>query len=390
MDGVVKGVIMSEGVPFLIENTKKLLNEGQDKEWLREINNWLIKAHRIMFMNQRMSSSYRKENFESVIFRDSKGNYKSGIGAVSRSKSSSKTMIDQWGEAVESAENFLNNNKSLSYENSVFSERQRQKRTEETTTLLMKQGYIILTKIGEAIRKDQVNYRIVVQDPRTSSFTRIFDYNIETVDEFANKATQAKDIFTLKTKDRLATNSVRGLKGKEWDAGQMYNFRLFVSQVRGYHVYFGKKVLHPLNIGNGGHILEAYVNSGFEAHYTTDKNYWKQMPEIVQYIMTLQAREALQESLRDPSPFWQGGEGGDYLGTTQMKGNYAEVTNLNTLVLQMMRVQLILNKKGLDIDKKVRTATDANVNLSDDEVVEALVNMFSREGAAALSVVWNI
>lgn len=373
---------MEEGVPYLQNETKKIFLNDIKGQFLPRISAWILQANKIMNLETSLRTTVFNKNGRAggVTTIDSKSTRSIMSAAVNRGEG--QLLTHQWDQAVNiaSQQNFQDIAKlqAISF----------------NTEQLLKEGYRILTQIGEMIRGDSISYRVVI---RNSAFTTVYDYMLN-LDEFLNEIVSMKtypkggisrSALGLKSFDQLVNIN---MNRREWSEKEISNFQLFIAEVKGYHEYYGIKIEHPLAgmAGNEGQMLEAYLNSGFRAQFSESEIYWKNFKPIAKRIFAASARLSTKEALADPSPFWQGGEGGKYLQNIQVKGKGGNMPTLRLLIRQMIRINQILNNIGTVIENKVKSKSAATVTITDEEALEAIVNMFEREGWRALSVNWTI
>lgn len=374
--GVIKQVFVEEGIPYLQNETQKIFLKDIQSQFLPRISAWILQANRIMTLDTSLRTKVFNSNGMAggITTVDSRSTRSIMSAAIRRNEG--QLLKDQWDDTV------------LKAQQNMIALQQIDLNTEQ----VLKEGYRILTQIGEMIRGDTISYRVVI---RNESFTKVYDYMLS-LDEFLN------DIVSMKTFKGQVSNSALGLKSfdqltnintnrREWSDAEISNFQLFMAEVRGYHEYHGKIVMHPLKpSANEGQLLEAYLNSGFKAQFSEADIYWKNFKPIAKRILAASARLSTKEALADPSPFWQGGEGGKYLQNIQVKGKGGNMPTLRLLVRQMTRINQILNNIGTKVKEGVKNKSIATVNISDEEALEAIINMFEREGWKALSVNWTI
>lgn len=382
MAEVIKGTIMSEGVPYFKEQTNtQVLNTLKSKH-LPQIQQWIIKAHKIIGVENARHSSIYKQAFAKNGMADGITSLdtiqdRSVMGSlIARGKG--YTLKEQWQIEANKAmqANQINNIKNL-----------RLSKEDSSKTMLLREGYKILSEIGEFIRGDKVFYKVVVH---SKDFSKMYEYNLNLAEflKFTESGGSGKLRLARRLYDEKTITAMAKKHGaEEWSAEDIASFQLFLAQVAGYHEYWGRKTVYPLSGVKEGYLLEAYLNSPFRARYAEESSYWKAFKPLAKSILSAKYVKA---AISNPSPFWQGGEGGANLGNIQVKGNYADVTNINSLIRQMTRISQLLTNVGTKINHAIEEKTASTVTITDDEALEAIVNMFDREGWKTLSVNWTI
>lgn len=378
--GVIKQVFMEEGVPYLQNETQKIFLQDIKLAFLPRISAWIVQANKIMTLDTSLRTKVFNKNGQAagITTIDSRSTRSIMSAAIKRGEG--QLLKNQWDNTVLQA-----------YQNQQDIETLQ--KVDFNTEQLLKEGYRILTQMGEMIRGDEISYRVVI---RNDAFTKVYDYMLN-LDEFLN------EIVSMKTYKGYTSTHALGLKSfdqltnintnrREWSDKEISNFQLFIAEVKGYHEYHGIRIEHPLAgmAANEGQMLEAYLNSSFRARFSESDIYWKDFKPIVKKIFAASARLSTKEALAEPSPFWQGGEGGKYLQSVQVKGKGGNMPTLRLLIRQMVRINQILNNIGTIIENKVKSKSAATVSITDEEALEAIVNMFEREGWRALSVNWTI
>lgn len=378
--GVIKQVFMEEGVPYLQNETQKIFLQDIKSAFLPRISAWIVQANKIMNLETSLKTNVFNKNGQAAGITTLDSRSSRSIMAAATKRGEGQFLKDQWGDSVLKAQQNQQDLATL-------------QKIDFSTEQLLKEGYRILTQIGEMIRGDEISYRVVI---RNKSFTKVYDYMLN-LDEFLNEIVSMKTFKGYTSKHTLGLKSFDQLVNvntnrREWSDKEISNFQLFIAEVKGYHEYHGIKIEHPLAgmAGNEGQMLEAYLNSGFRARFSESEIYWKDFKPIAKRIFAASARLSTKEALADPSPFWQGGEGGKYLQNIQVKGKGGNMPTLRLLIRQMVRINQILNNLGTKIRESVKSKSAATVNITDEEALEAIINMFEREGWQALSVNWTI
>lgn len=413
--GVVVSAITEEGFPYFVQEVKSKVNffKLRDK-FLPQISQWIAAANALMTdtsleganrirkgANLTDQARLRRSVFmgyyesadkvyETVTTKSGKTWQVSDRNAVTSSGETSKhggglTLSAQWGAVVEHQRRSAYSKNTQIYDTNFF------KRYD-----VLKQGYRILTQVGEAIRGDEITYKIVMRGQGIGlggAFGETWEYNTNLQKYLAHAATGnsyqlGKSTMTnLFRSDLKLTDSTAkldaGLGGhRMWDAQEETDIDWFISQVRGYIEWHGggsgsaasklSFARHPYADANKGQILEAYLQSGYTAKWlrSPSKADWKGL--IGDYMAM-----ARGEKGNTFSAFWQGGEGGANLASIQVKGRYASITSMKTLVRQMTRLYALMN--GFTPEQFVDEAKVkflGSGKFGDDKIIDELIKMF--------------
>ena len=384
--GAIAGTIQEGGTPYFRAETLARWRNASQK-YLPLIVGWIQQANQVIHRSEQMRG-YENSLFKKTFENPDTGQLRTGVGfkGAEGGNQRSVTLQSQWQSVV-----LHSSRQNANYQIDGL-----------INDSILTRGYYILTRLGEAIRGDgDVHYKIVAHDGH-GLWTKATEYNLNLL-QFLNFGTNQNnaglfggDYFSLKVsrKDRLASKmSSNNIKGRDWTMQELWEFNQFVYQVSRIVTLKGKQKVFEhggdLKV-NDGHLLEAFLQLGFHYKYRIkgNKAQWQELKAQAQRLRSMSAPKkgdenmdnAIQDTLKDPSPFWQGGEGGR-LKNIQVKGNEASVTNMLSLVRQMTRVYSILIQLPSKISQQVETKTlNASLQFSDDEAIEALVEMFYREG----------
>ena len=415
--GVIVSAISEEGFPYFVEEVKKRVDFFKLRnKFLPQISAWIATANALMTdtsieganrirKNSNLTDQARLRRsvftgyyetadnpIETKTTRTGKVWQVAARNAVTSSGATSlhgggATLENQWSSVVLHNERYNLKNRSVVYDSKFF------KRYD-----VLKQGYRILTQIGEAIRGDEVTYKIVMRGQGIGlggSFGETWEYNTNlqkylkyagTDNTYQLGSVTMENLF--RSELRLTDSNQRlqdNLGGRMWDAQEETDIDWFISQVRGYIEWHGggkgsaaskmSYARHPYADANKGQILEAYLQSGYTAKWlhSPSKADWKGLiGDYMNMAMGIRGNSF--------SAFWQGGEGGANLATVQVKGRYASITSMKTLVRQMTRVYAFMN--GLTAEDFVNEAKQnmlGSGKFGDDKAIEQLIQMFYSE-----------
>lgn len=405
--GVIVSAISEEGFPYFVQEVKNRVNFFKLRQkFLPQISQWIAAANALMTDSTIEGANRRRKTaknnltdqerlyhsvFSSYYQNDDEEWVEGPRNAVTSSGAPSKrrtglTLKMQWNNVVSHNRSRLYNQDSKIYDANFF------RRYD-----VLKQGYRILTQIGEVIRGDEITYKIVMRGQGIGmggAFGATWEYNTNlqkflkyggTDNRYLLGKTTMENLFRadLKLTDsnsRLYNN----LDNKrQWDPQEEIDIDWFISQVRGYIEWHGggpgpaeskmSSAVHPYADANKGQILEAYLQSGYTAKWLRSPSEadWK---GLIKDYMAM----AKGETSAGFAAFWQGGEGGTNLANIQVKGRYASITSLKTLVRQMTRVYAFMNEATPE-----QFVNDAKANFmsnsapfQDERAIEQLIKMF--------------
>lgn len=252
------------------------------------------------------------------------------------------------------------------------------------TKNILIEGYTILNHIGEQIRNEEILYSVTITGDKKlisqsakvytlkipeSEFIKLLNLNVGSL-----KLKSPKTIFN-KYKGQLEGEE-DGLEYEIWSQVKQEAFSLFNNQVR-----IDKWRWSQINEGN---VLEGFLrftgNGVNIANVRWDKesNYWRS----VYYTM--------QNTMKNPDAFYQGGD----IGNEQIKGLYASITNIKTLINVFSDLlNIFRNFKGTRTTieahlkkSQVVQGIDSTIELSQQQVVEKLIQKFSSETDRNISI----
>lgn len=370
MAGEVENYIIEESIPYFSKESNTYI-QNILSEFITPIELWIAKANNFLMHNQEVKNK---------TFITDKGNAAGGVtwGGGSSSKNLLEGQLRAHAADIQS--------KRFSLIKQDFS-----------GEYLLKEGYKLLTRLGEQLRKGkEVQYEIYVHstgaDLHISDMTK-FKLNL---DDFIDKASISTNGFelNLKTKNQMEQAGLSGIDITH--SIFLDNLNVFIEQLKGYFLFAGKDKKHifagqaaKIKTINYGQIIEGLLNypDGLtkvdlsEYRYAKGEAYWSQFDERAQSDFPKVL--AMLQTLAKPSPFWQGGEGGkgEKLQDKQIKASGASVTNLRTLVRQMLRVRMITRGISSKIEGIVGQETVKYLSGKDytQEIYEGIGRMFDRD-----------
>lgn len=406
--GIIKSAVLTEGFPYFVNETGKQVNffklQGQ---FLARVGNWIAAANALMTSSMVATSrkdQHRQNALRASVFQSHYKNtgstYSGGFRKTAEGKTwvvgarnsvgsdgsgineeTGSTLRMQW-ESVVMHNRTVNGYGSQIYDKEYFKQHD-----------LLKQGYRLLTEIGEAIRGDNVTYKVAMRNVGGSGggFGDVWEYNMNLNKYLDFAATKSNNIFrsdlnlTDSTK-KLDSGLGVGMTKSVWTAAMLQSIEVFLSQVRGYIEWHGggsgpasskmHAAKHPYAKANKGQILEAFLQSGYITKWlrSPSKDDWKGL--IGDYMNMAMGRGEGNTF----AAFWQGGEGGTNLADIQVKGRYASITSMSTLVRQMTRVYAFLNRmKPEQFVAEAKENFIASGKMSDEQALEQLIKMFYSE-----------
>lgn len=388
--GVIPETIQKEH-PWFTQQTLERWNKVGVK-YVPQIGHWIQKAHNALRKesNFKNSQKVRQQTFmnENEVTKNGKTKIiiseKRGVGfkGAEGGWSSSDSLLQQWNSVVQASERYQ--------ERSDVTEISQ----ELTNRNLLTEGYFLLTRVGEAIRGDgEVDYKVVASaKTAVGTWSKAVEWNLNLF-QFLNVAAHfdnGKQLYFdtgISSEKRIREKALlNGVESKEWTKQDLWDFNMFLRQAERFISLQGKRRIFPLagiaKTINAGQALEAYLQ--LHLHYqfrrSGDKGSWLELRKEFYMLLKAKTKQAVDETLEDPAPFWQGGEGG-LLSHTQVKGSGASITNMLTLVRQMTRIYAILVQLPGEVGKEIKQDVFKNsLKLNDDEAINAIIEMFYRDG----------
>ena len=241
---------------------------------------------------------------------------------------------------------------------------------------ILRDGYILLNKIGETIRAEEIFYSITVSKTGkslTSGETGgVYSWKIP-LSEFINILNFTSRRIVLKDSStiyRMIESQIDQNNNKidyeKWTDEKLQNFSLFANQIRTNPNWPN---WHNVNEGN---LLEAFLrflDDGYTPEDSSNPEYWHRLGS------------AMKRTMQAPDKFFMGGD----LNDLQIKGLNASVTNLNTLIqnLEKLLQIMISSKSGYEtIQKYVRKNYNSQqinneIEKTQEEIVNELLNFFT-------------
>ena len=236
---------------------------------------------------------------------------------------------------------------------------------------ILRDGYILLNKIGETIRGDEIIYSITVapngEDISTAT-GGVFTWQGK-IEEFLNFVNISAYRIRLREGQKFYKDIIKA-GAKEWTDEQLQDYKTFAD--------VANRVRPGYNI-NEGQLLEAFLRHIKEKRpiqQSEGNDFWHLV------------HRTILETIKAPASFLQGGD----INNQQIKGLEASVTNLNSLVYQFQQVLSILagssvNKETIQSYVKSRFLTnfESKVSATEDEVVDKLIKMFTSSRDISIS-----
>lgn len=394
MADAIRGAINTEGKQYYIEQTKKLFPKIKD-QFLPQISQWLVDAQALLYMDvedlagankkwagskirlngqetrEKARTQYRaRRNIfgytESMEGYHMRGYVPSDGSSSGEGRHGTANLESQFRSVVIHAERFAEYNRSVIYNADYFKKND-----------LLRRGYSILTQIGEMIRGDKITYTIILRADSGNFLSETWEYTVNDVDKFLSAATNdARSIFRRNLKineDKLraaADSASSGVSRRKWTSEETRLAALYARQVHGYIEWHGKVSKQIFAGANRGQIMEAFMMIGGFTQILPHTSVWHALIKEPMMAATGQTDDGF-------AAFWQGGEGGYYLATTQLKSNDAGITNMTTLIRQMTRIYSFLNQfKPEQFVEEAMENFNASGKMTEDEVAEKLVEMF--------------
>ena len=397
MADVVQEVIYNEGVPYLTEETIGYILYIAEK-YIGKIENWIVQANK--FINAKGREEWSRTN----VFTNSEGNVAKGINwAGNNTRQSLRNQL-------------------IGHSKNIQNSTRRQFKDNYDMERLLKEGYKILTQFGEDVRRDKIRYRLYVYSGNADlgiNDVQEFDLSLQ---QFLKSGTIITPQGVLKVASKTQLNNAFNEKhGKLSDLSfDLDQLNTFIDELKGYFLFAGRAKNHLLKPEgeelenqvktiNLGHVFETALNypdvfiqfkdltadiknSLDWVQVTEAEKYWESFnenapPAIKSIELNIHKISRIFQTLQDPSPFWQGGEG-DNLANIQVKVGQANVTNLSTLVRQMLRVRSII--KGISrVDVQGHIIKRIANKQYEERIVAGLLRMFDRQFTGK-NYIWNI
>ena len=242
--------------------------------------------------------------------------------------------------------------------------------------VILKDGYVLLNKIGETIRGEEIKYSITVSKTGEALSTGstgtggVYTWTIPlskflTLLNFTTKRMVLKSPTTIyKMLETQIEKNEQNLTYEKWSDEKLQSYAIFLNQARGASHGHWSKV-------NEGNILEAFLrflDGGNIPSYNDNQEYWHNIGST------------MKQTMAKPDPFFLGGD----LYNVQIKGLNASVTNINTLIFNLGEVLKILgtSQSGSDILRKyIKTNYISQLENSIEQdqlkVVDNLINFFT-------------
>lgn len=229
---------------------------------------------------------------------------------------------------------------------------------------VLQSGYVLLNKIGEQIRGEEITYSVTItaQGEALSTASKIYTMTTN-LDEFLNMQNATSRRLVMKDPTTLYNQYINNntknskIKVEEWTQEKIQNFQIFNSQIR--KIQSGKKVRWK-HI-NEGQALEAFLRA--EAYGVSiiadpkgNRPYWRSLAHIMKMTMG------------KPDPFYQGGD----IGNEQVKGLHASITNINTLIATLNRTLFAIRQGRQGIDTTIKKKMGSEVTNGAEETAKTI------------------
>lgn len=195
---------------------------------------------------------------------------------------------------------------------------------------VLRDGYILLNKIGEIIRGEEILYSVTVTSTgeAISSATagEVYTWTIPMSEfinlmSFTSRRIVLKDSMTIyRMIEHQIEQSANAINYERWSDEKLQHYSLFMQQIRSYPQWE--------NVNNGN-ILEAFLRFLDRGHKPLNST----MPEYRETVYS-----AMLDTMKHPAKFFEGGD----INNLQVKGLNASITNINTLMKNLSEVLHIL------------------------------------------------
>lgn len=244
-----------------------------------------------------------------------------------------------------------------------------------TNQTILLDGYVLLNKIGETIRAEEIYYSITVSksgEGLASGAQDVYTIKIP-LSEFTQFLNFTKERIVMKNPStiyKMIENQINqddnNINYEKWNEKKLQDFTLFAHQVRSNPHWPN---WHNVNEGN---LLEAFfrlLNDGQVPSTKTNAAYWKNLGSI------------MKRTMQSPDKFFIGGD----INDLQIKGLNASVTNINTLIANLTKVLNILinSKSGIETITKylrknyISENIDKIIEQNQEEVINNLTKFFT-------------
>lgn len=245
-----------------------------------------------------------------------------------------------------------------------------------TNQSILVDGYVLLNKIGETIRAEEIFYSITVSKTGESLSSGktggVYSWKIPLSEfinllNFTSRRIVLKDSSAIyKMLEQQIDQGNNALDYEKWSDEKLQSFSLFTKQVRNNPKWPN---WHNVNEGN---LLEAFLrflDDGYNPMDTSNSEYWHRLGS------------AMKRTMQAPDKFFMGGD----LNNVQIKGLNASVTNINTLIQNLEKVLQIMISGNVGyevIDKYVKKNFNAQqinkeIEKTQDQVVDDLIKFFT-------------
>lgn len=241
---------------------------------------------------------------------------------------------------------------------------------------ILTEGYVLLNKIGETIRGEEVLYSVTISKTGKALSTGsigtggVYTWKVPlkeflTMLNFTSQRIVLKDSSALYKMLEKQIEENNKVVYEKWTEEKLQQFAIFNSQVRANPKWSN---WHRINEGNMLEAFLRFLDDGGIPTRMANPNYWHMVGSAVKRTMSA------------PDPFFLGGD----LNEFQIKGLNASVTNINTLIQNLEKVLMILRMSysGHEVLKKYYRTNVANqiqqeALKSQEEIANELINFFT-------------
>lgn len=324
-------IIFNEIEEEIIQSFDQMTKEQQRDRlalWTLEIYNWINKARAYIAFEQSLANKLSDNSKQSL----------DNVKEILRARRVAKKMI---------------NNKQI-----------------------LTEGYVLLNKIGETIRGEEVLYSVTISKTGKALSTGsigtegVYTWKVPlkeflTMLNFTSQRIVLKDSSALYKMLEKQIEENNKVVYEKWTEEKLQQFAIFNSQVRTNPKWSN---WHKINEGNMLEAFLRFLDDGGTPTRMANPNYWHMVGSAVKRTMSA------------PDPFFLGGD----LNEFQIKGLNASVTNINTLIQNLEKVLMILRMSysGHEVLKKYYRANVANqiqqeTLKTQEEIANELINFFT-------------
>lgn len=231
---------------------------------------------------------------------------------------------------------------------------------------LIAEGYKLMNHIGETIRGDKITYSVTI--PFDGSYITWNGSMEEFIGSWNGKQYTGmvnfsrRRMYLKSTKSLLTKYNEQYPTWTKWDSDKTDAFNSFINRIRSNEQFDKWKKV------NQGNMLEAFSRIYKKGEISQDKIEAGYLDYLIADTMSI--------TLRNTDPFWSGGD----IGTEQLKGANASVTNVSQLIYQLNDtrnfIQSILIKLPGEAQIPNVGKVTASVEKKIQEELEQLIRQF--------------